>query len=95
MLRAAFNPKFTIEHLVAEGDKVGVTVTGPRGAAGLRGVLRVRGRVPDVRSGPPTALPTRHLRVLPRDTPHTFKVVSAIPGKKLVLFSPAAMLAYF
>jgi hypothetical protein len=28
-------------------------------------------------------------------TPHTFKVVSAIPGKKLVLFSPAAMLAYF
>jgi len=32
---------------------------------------------------------------VPRDTPHTFKVVSAIPGKKLVLFSPAAMLAYF
>jgi quercetin dioxygenase-like cupin family protein len=32
---------------------------------------------------------------VPRDTPHTFKVVSAIPGKKLVLYSPAAMLAYF
>lgn len=32
---------------------------------------------------------------VPRDTPHTFKVVSAIPGKKLVLFSPAAMLGYF
>ena len=32
---------------------------------------------------------------VPRDTPHTFKVVSPIPGKKLVLFSPAAMLGYF
>jgi mannose-6-phosphate isomerase-like protein (cupin superfamily) len=32
---------------------------------------------------------------VPRDTPHTFKVVSAIPGKKLVLYSRAAMLAYF
>jgi mannose-6-phosphate isomerase-like protein (cupin superfamily) len=32
---------------------------------------------------------------VPRDTPHTFRVVSAIPGKKLVLFSPAAMLGYF
>jgi quercetin dioxygenase-like cupin family protein len=32
---------------------------------------------------------------VPRNTPHTFKVVSAAPGKKLVLFSPAAMLAYF
>jgi mannose-6-phosphate isomerase-like protein (cupin superfamily) len=32
---------------------------------------------------------------VPRDTPHTFKVVSGVPGKKLVLFSPAAMIGYF
>ncbi len=32
---------------------------------------------------------------VPRDTPHTFKVVSAGPGKKLNLFSPAAMLGFF
>jgi quercetin dioxygenase-like cupin family protein len=32
---------------------------------------------------------------VPRNTPHTFKVVSALPGRKLVLFSPAAMLGYF
>ncbi len=32
---------------------------------------------------------------VPRDTPHTFKVVSAGPGKKLNLFSPAAMIQYF
>jgi mannose-6-phosphate isomerase-like protein (cupin superfamily) len=32
---------------------------------------------------------------VPRDTPHTFKVVSAMPGKKLNLFSPAAMLDFF
>lgn len=32
---------------------------------------------------------------VPRDTPHTFKVVSEGPGKKLNLFSPAAMVQYF
>jgi mannose-6-phosphate isomerase-like protein (cupin superfamily) len=32
---------------------------------------------------------------VPRNTPHTFKVVSAVPGKKLNLFSPAAMLGFF
>ncbi|MEU4601931.1 cupin domain-containing protein [Kribbella sp. NPDC023972] len=32
---------------------------------------------------------------VPRDTPHTFKVVSAGPGKKLNFFSPAAMVQYF
>jgi len=32
---------------------------------------------------------------VPRATPHTFKVVSAGPGKKLNLFSPAAMVQYF
>jgi mannose-6-phosphate isomerase-like protein (cupin superfamily) len=32
---------------------------------------------------------------VPRDTPHTFKVISPGPGRKLVLFSPAAMLGYF
>jgi mannose-6-phosphate isomerase-like protein (cupin superfamily) len=32
---------------------------------------------------------------VPRDTPHTFKVVSPVPGKKLNLFSPAAMLGFF
>jgi mannose-6-phosphate isomerase-like protein (cupin superfamily) len=32
---------------------------------------------------------------VPRDTPHTFRVVSARPGKKLNLFSPAAMIGFF
>lgn len=32
---------------------------------------------------------------VPKATPHTFKVVSAGPGKKLNLFSPAAMVRYF
>lgn len=32
---------------------------------------------------------------VPRATPHTFKVVSAGPGKKLNLFSPAAMTEFF
>ena len=32
---------------------------------------------------------------VPRGTPHTFKVVSIGPGKKLNLFAPAAMLAFF
>jgi mannose-6-phosphate isomerase-like protein (cupin superfamily) len=32
---------------------------------------------------------------VPRNTPHTFKVVSAGPGKKLNLFSPAAMIGFF
>src|SRR5215218_6456118 len=32
---------------------------------------------------------------VPRATPHTFKVVSDTPGKKLNLFTPAAMTEYF
>lgn len=32
---------------------------------------------------------------VPRAEPHTFKVVSAGPGKKLNLFSPAAMVSFF
>jgi hypothetical protein len=32
---------------------------------------------------------------VPKDMPHTFRVVSAGPGKKLNLFSPAAMVGYF
>jgi mannose-6-phosphate isomerase-like protein (cupin superfamily) len=32
---------------------------------------------------------------VPRGTPHTFQVVSTVPGKKLNLFSPAAMTGYF
>jgi mannose-6-phosphate isomerase-like protein (cupin superfamily) len=32
---------------------------------------------------------------VPQDTPHTFKVVSDEPGKKLNLFSPAAMVGFF
>jgi mannose-6-phosphate isomerase-like protein (cupin superfamily) len=32
---------------------------------------------------------------VPRATPHTFKVVSSGPGKKLNLFSPAAMTQFF
>jgi mannose-6-phosphate isomerase-like protein (cupin superfamily) len=32
---------------------------------------------------------------VPRDTPHTFKVVSSTAGKKLNLFSPAAMVGFF
>ena len=32
---------------------------------------------------------------VPRSTPHTFKVVSPGPGKKLNLFSPAAMTEFF
>ena len=32
---------------------------------------------------------------VPRSTPHTFRVVSAGPGKKLNLFSPAAMTEFF
>jgi mannose-6-phosphate isomerase-like protein (cupin superfamily) len=32
---------------------------------------------------------------VPRNTPHTFKVVSEGPGTKLNLFSPAAMVGYF
>lgn len=32
---------------------------------------------------------------VPEDTPHTFRVVSEGPGKKLNLFSPAAMVGYF
>ena len=32
---------------------------------------------------------------VPPNTPHTFKVVSATPGKKLNLFTPPAMTAFF
>lgn len=32
---------------------------------------------------------------VPRSTPHTFRVVSAVAGKKLNLFSPAAMIQFF
>ena len=32
---------------------------------------------------------------VPRDTPHTFTVVSSVPGTKLNLFSPAAMVGFF
>jgi mannose-6-phosphate isomerase-like protein (cupin superfamily) len=32
---------------------------------------------------------------VPRGVPHTFKVVSTGPGKKLNLFSPAAMVGFF
>lgn len=32
---------------------------------------------------------------VPRNVPHTFKVVSQDPGKKLNLFSPAAMVGFF
>jgi mannose-6-phosphate isomerase-like protein (cupin superfamily) len=32
---------------------------------------------------------------VPRNTPHTFRVISTVPGKKLNLFSPAAMTGYF
>jgi mannose-6-phosphate isomerase-like protein (cupin superfamily) len=32
---------------------------------------------------------------VPRGVPHTFKVVSAVPGKKLNLFSPSAMVGFF
>lgn len=32
---------------------------------------------------------------VPKNTPHTFKVVSEGPGTKLNLFSPAAMVRYF
>ena len=32
---------------------------------------------------------------VPRVTPHTFKVVSEGPGRKLNLFSPAAMTEFF
>lgn len=32
---------------------------------------------------------------VPRATPHTFKVISSGPGKKLNLFSPAAMTQFF
>lgn len=32
---------------------------------------------------------------VPRATPHTFKVISSVPGKKLNLFSPAAMTQFF
>ncbi len=32
---------------------------------------------------------------VPRNTPHTFKVVSEAPGTKLNLFTPAAMVGFF
>jgi hypothetical protein len=48
-----------------------------------RGVLRVGGGV---------LCPPGTFVYVPGNTSHTFKVVSAVPGKKLNLFSPAAML---
>ena len=32
---------------------------------------------------------------VPRNTPHTFEVVSSTPGRKLNLFTPAAMVGFF
>lgn len=32
---------------------------------------------------------------VPRGAPHTFKVISRVPGKKLNLFTPAAMQGFF
>lgn len=32
---------------------------------------------------------------VPADVPHTFKVISSEPGKKLNIFSPAAMVGFF
>lgn len=32
---------------------------------------------------------------VPRDVPHTFKVSSESPGRKLNLFTPAAMVGFF
>ena len=32
---------------------------------------------------------------IPKLTPHTFKVVSGAPGKKLVFFAPGAMVGFF
>jgi mannose-6-phosphate isomerase-like protein (cupin superfamily) len=32
---------------------------------------------------------------VPRNTPHTFTVASTVPGKKLNLFAPAAMVGFF
>lgn len=42
-----------------------------------------------------TLCPPGSFVYVPRATPHTFKVVSAGPGKKLNLFSPAAMTEFF
>ena len=42
-----------------------------------------------------TLCPAGTFVYVPRATPHTFKVVSDTPGKKLNLFSPAAMTEYF
>lgn len=42
-----------------------------------------------------TLCPAGTFVYVPRSTPHTFKVVSAGPGKKLNLFTPAAMTEYF
>src|SRR5918998_5058132 len=42
-----------------------------------------------------TLCPAGTFVYVPRATPHTFKVVSSGPGKKLNLFSPAAMVQGF
>ena len=42
-----------------------------------------------------TLCPPGALVYVPQATPHTFKVVSEGPGKKLNLFSPAAMTEFF
>lgn len=42
-----------------------------------------------------TVCPPGTFVYVPRATPHTFKVISEGPAKKLNLFSPAAMVGYF
>jgi quercetin dioxygenase-like cupin family protein len=42
-----------------------------------------------------TVCPPGSFAYVPRNTPHTFKVTSSTPGKKLNLFSPAAMVGFF
>lgn len=42
-----------------------------------------------------TLCPPGSFVYVPQNTPHTFKVVSEGPGKKLNLFSPAAMTEFF
>jgi quercetin dioxygenase-like cupin family protein len=42
-----------------------------------------------------TVCPPGSFAFVPRNMPHTFKVISSTPGKKLNLFSPAAMVGFF
>jgi quercetin dioxygenase-like cupin family protein len=43
----------------------------------------------------PQLCPPGSFVYVPRDTPHTFTVASTVPGKKLNLFAPAAMVGFF